>query len=229
VCDESEEEKEINSQGSVVCGMKIAEEAVTHTLPSASKSTASLACLPMHRRFCITKIFQFSYPRSTFTLFTLRNYQSIMASEVPVSSLTTSASRSSSGPLPADSSATKSVRKIKFDPSLLPPSSDPAEILKQVEFYFSDANLPRDKFLWTLTQSDPKKEGWVSIQQIASFARMQRFGPQEAIVDALRTSKELLEVSEDGTCVRRKIPLVKPSQQQFHDINNRSIHVVCFL
>ena len=120
----------------------------------------------------------------------------------------------------------KRSRDNKFDPTVLPTTSDAAEILKQVEFYFSDANLPRDKFLWNLTQSDPKKEGWVSIQQIASFKRMQRFKPLENIVEALRTSKELLEVSEDGSSVRRKKPLVKPSDEVYKDINNRSLHVV---
>jgi La domain len=120
----------------------------------------------------------------------------------------------------------KRIREIKFDPTLLPQSSDEAEIVKQVEFYFSDANLPHDKFLWSLTQADPKKEGWVSIKQIASFKRMQRFKPLEAVVKALRTSKELLEVSEDGTLVRRKIPLVKPTDEQYRDKLDRSVHVV---
>ena len=120
----------------------------------------------------------------------------------------------------------KRVRDNKFDPSVLPTSSDAVEILKQVEFYFSDANLPRDKFLWTLTQSDPKREGWVPISTIASFKRMQRFQPFEAVVAALRTSKELLEVNEDGTAVRRRNPLVKPSEEDFHEINARSIYAV---
>ncbi len=140
----------------------------------------------------------------------------------------------SSPPLPADLSRpnagqppSKRPRDSKFDPSVLPKTSDAAEILKQVEFYFSDANLPRDKFLWTLTVSDPKKQGWVPISQIASFKRMQRFQPLEAIVTALRGSKELLEVNEDGTAVRRKIPLVKPTSEKFQEINNRSLHVVC--
>jgi lupus La protein len=121
---------------------------------------------------------------------------------------------------------TKRPREIKFDATLLPPTSDTAEILKQVEFYFSDANLPRDKFLWTLTQSDPQNQGWVQIKQIASFKRMQRFQPLENIVAALRQSKDLLEVNSEGTAVRRKVPLVKPSDQQFQQLNNRSLHVV---
>ena len=53
-----------------------------------------------------------------------------------------------------------------------PMSVDEAKsaVLKQVEFYFADANLPFDKFLFTLTRKDP--EGWVPIDTIASFKRM---------------------------------------------------------
>jgi lupus La protein len=155
-----------------------------------------------------------------------------MTSETTTS--VTSPAKRSSPPPPADLSRpnageppTKRPRDSKFDPTILPKTSDATEILKQVEFYFSDANLPRDKFLWTLTQSDPKKEGWVPIKQIASFKRMQRFQPVEAISNALRGSKELLEVNEDGSAVRRKIPLIKPTSQKFQEINNRSLHVVC--
>jgi La domain len=121
----------------------------------------------------------------------------------------------------------KRLRDIKFDATLLPQSNDSDEILKQVEFYFSDANLPRDKFLWTQTQADPKKRGWVPISTIASFKRMQRFTDLDIIVAALRQSKELLEVNEQGTTVRRKIPLVKPPKDLFEERSRRTIHAVC--
>jgi hypothetical protein len=142
----------------------------------------------------------------------------------------------SSPPPPADLSRPKGgqppakrARDNKFDPTILPPTSDTEEILKQVEFYFSDANLPRDKYLWTLTQSDPKKEGWVPIQNIASFKRMQRFQPVENIATALRSSKELLEVNEEGTHVRRKVPLVRPTQETYSEMNKRTLYVVSAL
>ena len=130
-------------------------------------------------------------------------------------------SRPNAGQPPA-----KRVRENKFDPTVLPKTSDAEEILKQVEFYFSDANLPRDKYLWTLTQSDPKKAGWVPIKNIASFKRMQRFQPVESIATALRASKELLEVNEDGTMVRRKVPLVRLTQDTFTELGQRTVYAV---
>jgi len=48
------------------------------------------------------------------------------------------------------------------DPHAAPAPTDPAEvaaaIVKQVEFYFSDANLPTDKHLLKHVKKDP--EGW---------------------------------------------------------------------
>jgi lupus La protein len=157
-----------------------------------------------------------------------------MTLETKVPTLTeTSAVKRSSPPPPADLSRpdagqppAKRARDNKFDPTVLPPTSDADEILKQVEFYFSDANLPRDKFLWELTQTDPKKEGWVPIKHIASFKRMQRFRPIESIATALRASKELLQVNDDGTAIRRRVPLVKPTDEKWSEINNRTLYVV---
>jgi lupus La protein len=78
-----------------------------------------------------------------------------------------------------------------------------AAVLKQVEFYFSDSNLPRDKFL--LGEVKKSEEGWVAIEKIASFKRMKSLTEDTAkVVEALRQSPELLEVSEDGANVRRK-------------------------
>jgi lupus La protein len=81
-----------------------------------------------------------------------------------------------------------------------------AKILKQVEFYFSDSNLPRDKFLKGLVDKDP--EGWVEIATIASFARMKSLSTDnEVVVNAIKSSPSLLQVSEDGTKVKRTAPL----------------------
>jgi len=61
----------------------------------------------------------------------------------------------------------------------------------------------------------------VAIARIASFKRMRDHKDKDLIVEALRESKELLEVSEDGLLVRRKVPLV-PQKDHFQ----RSIYAV---
>ncbi|KAK3806448.1 MAG: hypothetical protein J3Q66DRAFT_407150 [Benniella sp.] len=100
-------------------------------------------------------------------------------------------------------------------------NEEKAKILKQVEFYFSDSNLPQDKFMTELVKKG--KDGYVAIARIASFKRMRDHKDKDLIVEALRESKELLEVSEDGLLVRRRIPLV-PQKDHFQ----RSIYAKGF-
>jgi lupus La protein len=95
-------------------------------------------------------------------------------------------------------------------------------ILQQVEFYFSESNLLNDRFLFTTQNAN---DGWVPIQTISQFERMKKYRPVETIVEALRKSPELLEVSENGEMVRRKIPLPKNYNEIQLNINKRSIFV----
>ncbi|KAL6899612.1 hypothetical protein ACP4OV_006270 [Aristida adscensionis] len=96
-------------------------------------------------------------------------------------------------------------------------------VLRQVEFYFSDSNLPRDKFLReTVEQSE---DGLVSLALICSFSRMkthlgldaavkQETMPEDtvlAVAEVLRRSS-VLRVSEDGTKVGRATELLKPDE-----------------
>ncbi|KMP04026.1 RNA-binding La domain containing protein [Coccidioides immitis RMSCC 2394] len=93
---------------------------------------------------------------------------------------------------------------IKSDVTTLEQTSDPEQIRKQVEFYFSDSNLPMDKFL--LSKVGGTENNPVELSLLHSFKRMRRFQPFSAIVDALKDS-QTLELTNDNTCVRRKVPL----------------------
>lgn len=88
-----------------------------------------------------------------------------------------------------------------------------AKILKQVDFYFSDSNLPKDKFLKGLVDKDP--EGWVEIAVISSFARMKSLSTDQAVIVAAIKESTLLQVSEDGTKLKRNAPL--PEKTNFLD------------
>lgn len=96
------------------------------------------------------------------------------------------------------------------------------QILNQVEFYFSESNLLNDRFLFTTQNAN---DGWVPVQTISQFERMKKYRPIETIVEALRKSESLLEVSENGEMVRRKIPLPKNYNEIQMNINKRSIFV----
>jgi len=101
----------------------------------------------------------------------------------------------------------------KFDPSVQPVTDDPKKIRAQVEFYFSDSNLPSDKFLWGATGGTENKP--VSLKTICSFKRMRQFQPYTAVVAALRESQKLVIEGEEGEeTVRRTKAYVSSSDAQ---------------
>ena len=72
---------------------------------------------------------------------------------------------------------------------------DPAlaeKLVKQVEFYFSDTNLPTDNFM--MKEVRKNKEGWVQISVIASFKKIRNLKAKsnKVVAEALRTSTELV-------------------------------------
>ncbi|KAI0841940.1 hypothetical protein F5Y06DRAFT_258649 [Hypoxylon sp. FL0890] len=118
------------------------------------------------------------------------------------------------------------AEREKSDPSVLPESDDPKAIRWQVEFYFSDSNLPKDKFLWEKTEGSKNKP--VPLSLISSFSRMRRFKPYSAVVEALKTSKRLVvEGAEGEETVRRKEPCV-PSKDIEQQIEERTTYIKGF-
>lgn len=99
----------------------------------------------------------------------------------------------------------------------LPESSDPDEIRKQVEFYFSDSNLLTDTFL--LRQVNGSENNPVAVKTIHDFKRMRRFQPYSAVVAALKDSTTLTITDDD--CIVRKTPL--PAHVKPHAAENISI------
>ncbi|CAL4961334.1 unnamed protein product [Urochloa decumbens] len=79
------------------------------------------------------------------------------------------------------------------------------QIVKQVEYYFSDENLPNDEFM--LNYMKKNKKGFFPIETIASFRKMKKLVQDLSVIAAaLRTSSKLV-VSPDGKRVRRLHPL----------------------
>ncbi|XVE88888.1 hypothetical protein DITRI_Ditri19aG0104900 [Diplodiscus trichospermus] len=106
------------------------------------------------------------------------------------------------------------------------------KILNQVEFYFSDSNLPRDEFLHkTVRQS---KDGMVNLDIICSFSRMRNYlglgkirrnDISEVIIkgvaEILRKS-DFLKVSDDGKKIGRIKELSNP-EEVIEQVDKRTI------
>lgn len=83
------------------------------------------------------------------------------------------------------------------------------EIIRQVEYYFSDENLPNDAYMLAHTGGSANKP--FNIGRLNSFARMRTYKkPKSLIKDALAKSTKL--EFTDSTHIRRRVPLtVEPN------------------
>lgn len=88
-----------------------------------------------------------------------------------------------------------------------------AQIVKQIEYYFGDANLSRDKFL---SEEITKDDGWVTLEVLLKFKRMQALTTDpEVVCAALETSTEgLIEIAEDRLKIRRSQDRPLPEQNE---------------
>ena len=81
-----------------------------------------------------------------------------------------------------------------------------SKLKAQLEFYFSDSNLWKDKFLRQEIAKSPER--YVSLSVIAAFKRVKELTNNDLgpIVQVIRESNKL-ELSENGTQVRRVTPM----------------------
>jgi len=92
---------------------------------------------------------------------------------------------------------------IKEEIIYVEPDMDLCEkITQQVEFYFSDANITKDKFL--LKHVKRNKEGFVSLKLISSFKRVKHLTKDwRQVAHAIKQCSNRLEVNDLETKVRR--------------------------
>ncbi|KAL3851477.1 hypothetical protein ACJIZ3_013359 [Penstemon smallii] len=96
-----------------------------------------------------------------------------------------------------------------------PPSDQPqsqvltddlrCKIIKQVEYYFSDENLPNDKFLMKYVTNNV--QGFVPIGVVASFRKMKKLTKDISLIAKALKESALLVVSPNGKRVKRLHPL----------------------
>jgi len=83
--------------------------------------------------------------------------------------------------------------------------ADFVKIKKQIEFYFSDSNFPKDRFL--RAQSALNENGFVNLEIIASFKRMKELTTDlKLIADAVADS-DVVELNSERTMIKRKQPI----------------------
>eukprot|EP00775_Hariotina_reticulata_P003902 gene3902-4156_t len=98
------------------------------------------------------------------------------------------------------------------------PAATAAAVRKQVEFYFSDANLPTDKHLLKQIHKDP--EGYVPLKMIAGFKRVKALTKDMAVVAEALQGSSLLALDDSKSRIRRITPL---STFDANDIIRRTV------
>jgi len=94
------------------------------------------------------------------------------------------------------------------------------QIREQMEFYFSDSNLSKDRFINQEILKDP--EGYVDLNLFLKFNKIKSLAEDlNSLAKALDKS-ETLELDSTKTKVRRQVPYVAVSQDE---INRRTVYV----
>ncbi|KAF5395842.1 hypothetical protein PHET_11351, partial [Paragonimus heterotremus] len=102
-----------------------------------------------------------------------------------------------------------------------------AKIIKQVEYYFSDLNLSRDKFMKEVIAEN---DGWISLDTMLKFNRLKCLSEDADVIKKalLKSTSGLLEVGPNG--VRRnpssKVP--EDFDAAFSAYKDRSVYVKGF-
>jgi len=101
------------------------------------------------------------------------------------------------------------------------------KIMHQVEYYFGDNNLRRDKFL--IGKIKENEEGWVTLEVLLTFNRLRALSDDPAvIVEAVsKSTSGLIEVADDKTKLRRSPHKPLPALDKA-GLNERSAYVKGF-
>ncbi|KAM7377423.1 hypothetical protein PAMA_013959 [Pampus argenteus] len=93
------------------------------------------------------------------------------------------------------------------------------DVKKQVEFWFGDVNLHKDRFLKKLI--DDSDDGYVDISVLASFNRMKKLTTDTKLIARALKNSSVVEVNLEGNKVRRQLPVGEIPD----DVDSRTVYV----
>uniref|UniRef100_A0AC35EV17 Uncharacterized protein n=1 Tax=Panagrolaimus sp. PS1159 TaxID=55785 RepID=A0AC35EV17_9BILA len=99
------------------------------------------------------------------------------------------------------------------------------KIRKQIEYYFDDINLYKDRFLKSFHEEAVGR--WIPIDILLTFKHLRELTTSRAeVIDALRYRSELVEVSFDDDCVRRNPQKPEGNHDEvLKDYKRRSVYI----
>ncbi|NXI94500.1 LARP7 protein, partial [Psophia crepitans] len=94
-----------------------------------------------------------------------------------------------------------------------------ADIAKQVDFWFGDVNLHKDRFL--REQIEKSRDGYVDISLLVSFNKMKKLTTDGKLIARAVKSSSVVELDLEGTRIRRRQPLGERPK----DVDSRTVYV----
>lgn len=89
------------------------------------------------------------------------------------------------------------------------------DIKQQIEFYFSDANLCRDKFMLNLV--GPNGDKYVLLDVLRSFNQMKQLSVNICLLQKAVLSSDILQLNQEKNAVRRKTMEILPLPSNIED------------
>ncbi|XP_032439963.1 la-related protein 7 [Xiphophorus hellerii] len=114
---------------------------------------------------------------------------------------------------PSDSSKETEKKKRSRVKQLL------TDIKRQVEFWFGEVNLHKDRFLKKLI--DESDSGYVDISVLTNFSRMKKLTTDTKLIARALKNSSVVQINLEGTKVRRKHPLGNPP----NNVDSRTVYV----
>ncbi|KAM4714127.1 la-related protein 7 [Anableps anableps] len=93
------------------------------------------------------------------------------------------------------------------------------DIKRQVEFWFGEVNLHKDRFLKKLI--DESDNGYVDISVLTSFSRMKKLTTDTKLIARALKNSSIVQINLEGTKVRRQHPLGNPPS----NVDSRTVYV----
>ncbi|XP_060730359.1 la-related protein 7 [Tachysurus vachellii] len=93
------------------------------------------------------------------------------------------------------------------------------DVKRQVEFWFGDVNLHKDRYLKNVIVQS--RDGYVDISLLTSFNKMKKLTTDSKLIARALKNSEVVEVNLEGTQIRRKQPLGDSPR----DIDDRTVYV----
>ncbi|XP_070184512.1 la-related protein 7-like [Littorina saxatilis] len=97
------------------------------------------------------------------------------------------------------------------------------QIKSQMEFYFGDSNMSKDRFI--KQKLDKTSDGYLPLDTFLSFNKIKELTEEMDVLAKSLRSSDMLEVSEEGTKVRRKTPVKILTPEE---IDARTVYVEGF-